>query len=658
VIGGGPLGLSQLPFSSAWGFMGMFKGKLWGLLVAIWAAGSIHAEMPENWIRDYSTIRDGFGLTKYDNYSYDKMALATIDSSFGSSKDPSETLQDYVRRFLPKNDTTVISYYNDDSLCSETPPKPGVDILTESQRKDRPNPDISHGLWMDQVVYALFALKSGPRYFLFNGNGNDNFVNACKCIARLGKELKIRMVLHAQNFETGNFDGSQYLNPYVDKVVDSNPEQPILWVNAVGNNHNRVKNAYAKFDANGFVLYDKDASGNPLNYFEISNFSANNPIKLVASWNDFGPNQGGKDLDLFLTDDKGAPVKAFETTSRGEQREMGIFEQTKEDIKKLPVDQRLYKTTLPREWIFTTLKNSPSTYRVYVRAKNPQAFDPTKDRVRVTIVGQNDFLQMVSPSGKEEVMTPGDNARVITVGARHSASSLGPTWDGRTKPDFITDDANFAFTDRTLPVLNQSSPAAASVAARIFHMLGAAPWLTQAQIMNTALTTMPYILLEEPEMEPVFEKNLDWGIKRFPKVFATLLHYFPKADLTFGQYEKSKRFLIGVRGDLARLQSVFDVGAFNQNGVKDRKPRWDKDAFYLEEGAKGVTPYKIAKTIENGIFEPAPWTWLSNRQKNDKNFVEFRRTYPRVEGKTHPVRIFRLPDPSKLPPAPEGWKGE
>jgi hypothetical protein len=644
---------------------------------------SIALSIPDNYLRNYDVRRKEFGFNQYDPIPADTAGVAILDDGYGITAD-GQNLDDIIKGALPTDHTTLISHYEPGSFCSDEP-APVVEEEIEKQRlrieSTGLNPKIDHGLKLGMLVWGLLKLNPyGPHFFLMNSHGSANFIKACRCLTKLAKRLgtpamknvQRLVVLTTKNFESGDFNGRGYLNKYVDPVLDANPEHPVIWVNAVGNYHQRVLNADLVFDKDGYVRYDEFGGQN---FAEIFNHVRNHETRIELSWNSFGPGETktNKDLDLILEKPNGERMNLVGAQSQDGKliRYQGRYIQTTND--KLALDE----TNVPRELITLSLKETIGTYKIYVQAKNPKLFRP-KERMRLTIYDakegwldetkyeMRDALELKPISLFEEVPTPADNARVITAGDRNPTSALGPTWDGRTKPEVVVENNRFTFKDNS--EFDFSSSASGVIAASVVALLKVRPDLTTPQYLRMTRNVMPYVYIEDAYATPVREVDPKWGKEHFPKILRTLTSKgFEASEITFGQFalpRPENRFVIGVPGDLGRLTSVFEA-----SGVTNLKDRWDKDEFYLEEWVdrEAVTGYKRSKEYfkskdgKTSEVELPPWLYPSNREvpsnrvdqkpreKSPYSFVLLQRTTTPTGGPLHKMRVWRaLPDPAKL----------
>ena len=208
-----------------------------------------------------------------------------------------------------------------------------------------------------------------------------------------------------------------------------------------------------------------------------------NTVTITLTWNDYREEEDAgtdKDLDLFVEDWAGHRIGSGEKAQVSGSRVAGAEESRN-----------------PRERVVLTgLAASPEgiadpdyCYRIRVRAKRGP-FAAT-DRLRVLVTSARDAylppggdapreaVEFLDATGSGEIYPPADGRLVLTVGDSDPSSSIGPTADGRAKPEVVLDDSRAYFTDGE--VSSGSSDAAAYVAgaAASVSSEAAAPGLPQ-----------------------------------------------------------------------------------------------------------------------------------------------------------------------------------
>lgn len=290
-----------------------------------------------------------------------------------------------------------------------------------------------HGRLMAQLVWATTGNSpDGPQFYLLNANGPTLFRRA----VRYAVEAKVDVILFSGNFEgAGNYDGRGPINAVVDEATAAG----ILWVNAAGNYGGTVFNGPAEVGTGGYVRF----GGAALTGLRFRNRLDENAVTVTLTWNDYRDAEDAgtdKDLDLIVEDSEGRVV------GKSELRQVGPGVAVGEGQTKNPRE----RLTLP--------DLAAGEYRIRVRAKSAN-FGP-RDRLRVLVSSARTAPVVDPDTGKPlapvefldatrggEIYPPADHPGVITVGDPSPASAVGPTADGRVKPDVIVSDTLARFTN-------------------------------------------------------------------------------------------------------------------------------------------------------------------------------------------------------------------
>jgi len=305
---------------------------------------------------------------------------------------------------------------------------PGQGLLPDSAEviKGTHNPEAltNHGLGMAQIVWAMTGKNAqGPKFYLVNTNGFSNFKSAVDFVI----QNKVDIVLYSQVWPFGsNFDGKGFINAQVNRATSAGA----IWINAAGNYQNMIYNGEitSQVGADHFLKFD----GTSTLHFE--NKLDDNAVTLTLSWTDFQDSEdyhSNKDLDLFVYDSTGKQVASSELIQHGEAP---------------PADGSPSQlSSYARETIsLPTLGRGKYTVKVLMKSDN---FVST-DRMRLLIDNdQPGSVIFTDHTQGYEIMPPADNASVLTIGERSEVSALGPTLDGRAKPDALIDDATVSFTN-------------------------------------------------------------------------------------------------------------------------------------------------------------------------------------------------------------------
>ncbi|QDU22581.1 S8 family serine peptidase [Urbifossiella limnaea] len=332
-------------------------------------------------------------------------------------------------------------------------------------------PGDAHGRLMAQLVWAVSGNKpEGPKFLLLNANGPTLFRRAVKYAI----EQKADVILFSGTFEgAGNYDGRGPVNAAVDEAVAGG----ILWVNAAGNNGGKVFNGPVDVGPDGYVRFRGAPLGTALRF---SNRFDESAVTVTLTWNDYKDAEDAgtdKDLDLIVEDARGTVVGKSDLVQVTAAKAAGQGE-----------------TRNPRERVVLT--DLPAVlagqeYRIRVKSK-AGAFGP-RDRLRVQIAPAKDApfadpatgkqalpVELLDASAGGEIYPPADHPGVLTVGDTSASSAVGPTADGRVKPDVLlrAGVARFTGGDETAG----SSNAAAYFAGVLAVMRAKAPALTTGHV--------------------------------------------------------------------------------------------------------------------------------------------------------------------------------
>ena len=275
-----------------------------------------------------------------------------------------------------------------------------------------PAAQTAHGLGMAQIVWSVMGQPSeGPQFLLLNSNGFSNF----KASVEYAISKKVDVLLYSQTWPFGgNFDGTGF----IDKLAAVASRAGILWINAAGNSHGLI------FNRTGIAATQD---------IQFENQFDENHLTITLSWNDYWESEtyrSRKDLDLFVLDKNGNVLASGELIQRGEAPPVDgtpsqLSSYARESVQLPSVDRGTY------------------TLRIVAKSQN---FGES-DRFRVLIkADRGDGIRFLGQSEPGEIMPPADSSAVFTVGDVSAISSMGPTSDGRMKPDLLIQDARVQFS--------------------------------------------------------------------------------------------------------------------------------------------------------------------------------------------------------------------
>jgi len=431
---------------------------LFAALVAIAVEPPVLAPVSASKLTNAESARRKLGL--YASYpavpTIGQVKVAILDSGFDRI--------DGQRPYLPKS-AVLVEHYDREFIAKHK--------LGEPDFQKSFVPGEAHGRLMAQIVWAASGSSQfGPKFYLLNANGPTLFRRA----VRYAIEQKVDVILFSGTFEgAGNFDGRGPINAVVDDALAAG----IIWVNAAGNNGGTVFNGPVKLDDTGYL---KLRTGDDPTALRFANRLDENAVTITLTWNDYRDTEDAgtdKDLDLIVEDWLGRVV--------GESQ-----------LKQVPAGPPAAagETKNPRERVILTdlpAKPSGEEYRVRVKA-NSRNFGAL-DRIRILVSSARTAALNDPDSGKTvvpvefldasksgEMYPPADHAGVLAVGDSLAQSAVGPTVDGRLKPDVVLADSVARFSNGDESV--GSSNAAAYFAGVVAVLRATEPSLTTGHLRD------------------------------------------------------------------------------------------------------------------------------------------------------------------------------
>ncbi len=429
-----------------------------GLVVAVEPPEPTPSLTAASKLTNAESVRRKLGL--YSNYpavpAIGTVKVAILDSGFDRF--------DGKRTYLPKK-TEIVEHYDPEFIKANKLGDPAF---------QKPFvPGEAHGRLMAQLVWAATGgSQFGPQFHLLNANGPTLFRRA----VRYAIEKKVDIILFSGTFEgAGNYDGRGPINAAVDEATAAG----IIWINAAGNSGNMVYNGPVTVDQDGYL---KLRSGNDPTTLRFANHLDENAITVTLTWNDYRETEDAgteKDLDLVVEDWLGKVVGEGKLKQVAPDKIAGIGES------KNP-RERVVLSELPA--------NQPGQeYRIRVKAKS--ANFGHLDRVRILVSATRTAAITDPDTGKVvvpvefidamprcEIYPPADHAGVLAVGDSSLQSAMGPTMDGRLKPDVVLSDsvARFSNGDESIG----SSNAAAYFAGVVAVLRATEPSLTTGNLRD------------------------------------------------------------------------------------------------------------------------------------------------------------------------------
>jgi hypothetical protein len=366
---------------------------------------------------DMDAVRKRLGLSPWYNHVRvtDRVKVAVLDFGFEGV--------DGARPYLPP-DTVVVEHYDPEFVRRFG--------LGDPDFRKGFEPGNAHGRQMAQLVWAVTGNRpEGPKFYLLNANGPTLLRRA----VRYAIEEQVDVILFSSVFEGGgNFDGGGPINRIVDDAVRAG----IIWVNAAGNFGRMVYNGPVRVRAGGAVQL---GTGTALH---LRNRLDENTVTVTLTWNDYRDEEDAgtdKDLDLVVEGADGTVIAKGEAVQVAAGAEAGPG-----------------RSRNPRERVVLAnlADDKGRPYRIKVQAKAGRF--GAADRLRVLVTAAKPWadgdtagrpqpaVELLDASGSGEIYPPADHPDVITVGDAGPTSAVGPTADGRRKPDVVIEDARARFT--------------------------------------------------------------------------------------------------------------------------------------------------------------------------------------------------------------------
>lgn len=263
----------------------------------------------------------------------------------------------------------------------------------------------SHGTAVAEIVHDM---APDAELFFANYETELEFAQAVDWLI----QQKVKIISHSAGSFTQPLDGSGF----IDKKVNEAAARGIVWVNAAGN-HSEKHYSGAFTDRASFGWQEFFGS----RWFPIAVPAAKTGepnIGVVLTWDDWPLSR--TDYDLFLFDTRGNILAFSATPQTGSQP---------------PIETIVGLLSVPPGCTGDPLSDSGCVVYAAVRGQGAGR------NIRFslwTVAGQGRYSasagSVVSPATAEGAWAVGATDYVINTPKAYS--SEGPTWDGRTKPDF------------------------------------------------------------------------------------------------------------------------------------------------------------------------------------------------------------------------------
>ncbi len=415
-------------------------------------------------LADVRAVRERLGLAPgYDGVTgVESIKVAVLDYGFeglGAG-----------RGYLPEG-TEIVEHYDPDFVR-------GFGLGDPKYRKPF-EPGNRHGREMAQIVWSVAGSRTGgPKFFLLNANGPTMLRRA----VRLAIEKHVDIILFSGSFEGGgNGDGK---GP-IDRIVSEATNRGILWVNAAGNYGGRVYDGPVRVLSDGYLRLRNIADVAALRF---RNRVDENTLTITLTWNDYQEEEDAgtdKDLDLFVEDWTGKVVGSSQKIQVSGDR-VATADESRNPRERVVLADLAANPHVPTDPDFC--------YRIRVKARRGR-FTAT-DRIRILLTASRDAYVPAGGTGPEDAVTfvdasnvgelypPADHPGVLTVGEASPSSSVGPTLDGRPKPDVVLEDSRAYFSDGQVSF--GSSNAAAYLAGVAVILKAAEPGLMPSHVLRIA----------------------------------------------------------------------------------------------------------------------------------------------------------------------------
>jgi hypothetical protein len=557
-------------------------------------------------LENISEIRKFFGLDQYEyRNELGNLKIAVIDNGFEGF--------DTAKGQLPSSAELVMAY-----------PK---DMIAKYNLGDpdyvQPPIATEHGKMMAQIVWGVTGANSqGPKFYLLNGNGITNFRRA----VRYAIEKKVDLILYSQNRECcGNFDGAGFLNDIVNQATQAG----IVWINAAGNYGGHVFNGTLQS-----IGSDNRVSFNQTTELRLKSRLDENKAQIILLWNsnateeDSGTDQ---DLDLFVYDENNNEVAKSEL---------------KQVLKKEGLKDG--ETFLARERInYEFSKNRNGYYRIVVKAKSRNF--TSSSRVRIVVIPERppvqdnekkkmvDAIEFLDATKGEEIMVPADNPNVITVGDLAPFSAVGPTLDGRVKPEVVLENSIASFSN------GQSSTGTSNAAAYFTGVVAVlksyAPNLTRQHIINFP-RKRPSSLGASIRKTPFTEVVAQHG-----EIFNSVEQMLDESPILAGRYADG-RYVIGIRKDPAQVLQGLCANNYSSNDQKMEYYLAISGNYDRQGNSLGNSLRCYNRRVPSQENDQSPYPW-EQAGVSSGAFVEIRQVY--FSGTNFPSQgVWKTPSPQDL----------
>lgn len=488
----------------------------------------------------------------------------------------------------------------------------------------------SHGSESLKTVWAGTGNNPTARkMYALNANGRDAFICAVQYAVLVAK---VKIIVYSNTYPTdGGFNGSGEMNEWVDWATSHG----VLWFNAAGNSHELVYNGPIK---NETLLRFR------------SNY-ASNPVNISVAWS--GKPGSDRDLDFeIIAADKNKRAVSVTNYAQGPATEG---------------DPRPKGSILAESANVTLQRNDPKDENdlYYIRVVKRGGNFNDDDTMQVTITPNRPLdgqpIVFLDKTGKQEVNSPGTSQNSITTADASPQSALGPTKDGRTKPELLSRTSAVQFANGDY--VSGSTRANDLIAGGAMVVLGMAAQLNEPgrEYRITRKDFLKFVDREETLSSPVRQPAQgSLPIDAQPVSMEALRTKHRYGDKIADAIERAAPTVVFEPYLLSDNSFVLASAQVKPPEVRAMFPTFNLQAnqnyldaynYYVALQTDSFTPFSTwrRKTVEGGEYqERNPWDEYPGFVKSD--FVEIRYV-PMMESRvgTRTVKnFFKLPTKEEL----------
>ncbi len=576
--------------------------RLFVILGLIFSSVFLFAEID---ITDTSKLRKELGVDKFPfSPKMRDLVVVVIDKGF----------RGYTKgNPLVSNNTTYIS------KIEEYPADYLKGVNDDIKKTKFDVGETNHGFRVAKALCAVLG-KSFKLYLI-----EAPSITPFEVAADFSAYAKADIVVHSQNYDYSNGDGTGLYNMAVSKFVNARPKS--FWFNAAGNEMGMVYRGAIAFDnpkkqAGELLKFENGA------YLEFVSNGNNVSIQLNFVWNSFSETEEGtnKDLDFYVYDEKDQlytyRIDNEEIEAKSEKRQ--VFAK---DLKEKN------QSDLPVEAIDLMLKKGK--YRIY--AKNYSGNFVAGDELTVTMKVKDKRAEVVnadkgryvpvveflSASRSRILKSPADSEDAITIGVLSPICSVGPTSNNVIKPEVFLRDISLVDEDGDL--LSGSSISNALFAGIVGILKVQNPSLNRKILLdyiNTLDLPSKYSLISQ--IEELKGEAKQSFMQKYSVILNALYQDSRQGPVLFGKYPDGQ-YVIGLPFSPSKLKGWFD------NVPEDGNESYEYFILPSKQEAGGQLPMTYMTYTRNRKFDGAEnmqaYPWQQERKTNSlrkTDYIELR----------------------------------